>query len=252
MNGLYSGGMSIPISIYGSCVSRDIIRVTAGKFKSKEYVARQSWISALSLPQEAPEGIKLTGFRLKSLIGDIESNALPRLASAAATSKALVIDIASDRHGVWNLGNGSYLSNLATMKRQKILKDFPDAQQVIFGTPEHLELFNRAVAEGKQKLEESGFFSKATVLKIPFTEKTVNGESIDIGTEKNPGEICASYVPYYEVFDRNGFHFLPDLPEEMAVSTPDHAWGMGINHFVDDAYHWWGSEIEKFIESRAD
>lgn len=241
--------MSIPISIYGSCVSRDIIRVTGDKFKSREYVARQSWISALSLPQKAPEGIKLTGFRLKSLIGDIESNGMTRLTASAESSKALVIDLASDRHGVWDLGNGSFLSNLATMKRQKILKGYPEAQLVSFGSPEHLELFNNAVAEGKRKLEVAELFSKSTVLKIPFTDKGVDGQDVDLGTGKNPIDIRRSYAPYYEIFEDHGFHFLPELPEEFAVSTPDHAWGMGINHFVDEAYHWWGDEIIKFINA---
>lgn len=249
MNSLYSGSMSIPISIYGSCVSRDIIRVTETKYRSKEYVARQSWISALSLPQTAPEGINLTGFRLKSLIGDIESNGMPRLTAAAKSSRALVIDIASDRHGVWDLGNGSFLSNLATMKRQKILKAYPEARLVSWGTSEHLALFSEAVVRGQQLLEEAGFFSKATVLKIPFTDRTIDGEFIDFGSERHPSEIRESYLPYYDVFRTSGFHFLPDLPSEMAISTSDHAWGKGINHFVDDAYHWWGDEIEKFIGS---
>lgn len=246
---LYSGHMPIPISIYGSCVSRDIIRVTENKFQSKEYVARQCWISALSEPQPVPEGIKLKGFRLKSLVGDIESNGFPRLMAVATTSKALVIDIASDRHGVWDLGNGSYLSNLATMKRQKILKGYPNARLVSFGTSEHMSLFNNAVAEGAGKLKESGLFSKSTVLKIPFTNMGVGGESIDLKGEKDPSEIRESYKPYFDILGRNGFHFLPDLPEELAVSTPNHAWGMGINHFIDEAYLWWSIEIEKFINS---
>ena len=64
-------------------------------------MARQSWISALTF-LTSTEGINLTGFRLKSLIGDIESNGMPRLTAAAKSSRALVIDIASDRHGVWD------------------------------------------------------------------------------------------------------------------------------------------------------
>lgn len=245
----YSVGMAIPISIYGSCVSRDIIRVTENKFKSKEYVARQCWISAVSLPQPIPDGINLTGFRLKSLVGDIESNAFPRLQNSAKQSKAVVIDVASDRHGVWDLGNGGYLSNLATMKKQKVLNDFPDSRLITWGSAEHLELFNRAVAEGKEALLKCGFFQKATVLKVPFTDKTEAGEVLDSGSGMNPLQIRASYSPYYEIFERYGFNFLPDLPEELAVSTEEHAWGKGINHFVDAAYDWWGDEIERFIVS---
>ncbi|MGO3877177.1 MAG: DUF6270 domain-containing protein [Corynebacterium sp.] len=241
--------MAIPISIYGSCVSRDIIRVTGDKFKSNEYVARQCWISAVSLPQPAPEGINLTGFRLKSLIGDIESNALPRLTASAEKSKALVIDLASDRHGVWDLGNGSFLSNLATMKKQKVLRGYPDSRLIKFGSDEHLDLFDKAVSQVKTELEASGLFSKTTVLKIPFTDHDVDGNVLDFGSEGSPGEIQESYEPYFEIFRKNEFHFLPDLPEEYAVSTDDHAWGKGINHFVDEAYHWWGSEIENFINS---
>lgn len=241
--------MAIPISIYGSCVSRDIIRVTEDKFKSKEYVARQCWISAVSLPQPVPDGINLTGFRLKSLVGDIESNAFPRLQNSAKQSKALVIDIASDRHGVWDLGNGGYLSNLATMKKQKVLKEFPDSRLITWGSSEHLDLFSEAVAKGKEELLKCGFFKKATVLKIPFTGRSDDGEELDSGSECASLQIRASYSPYYEILKKNGFHFLPDLPEEFAVSTEEHAWGKGINHFVDAAYGWWGAEIEKFIDS---
>lgn len=241
--------MAIPISIYGSCVSRDIIRVTEDKYKSKEYVARQCWISAVSRPQPVPEGINLTGFRLKSLVGDIESNAVPRLQNSAKQSKALVIDIASDRHGVWDLGNGGYLSNLATMKKQKILKGYPDSRLITWGSSEHLDLFDEAVAKVKAEFLKCGFFQKATILKIPFTDTAEDGAELGSGTEVSPSQIRESYIPYYEIFKENGFHFLPDLPEELAVSTEDHAWGKGINHFVDDAYHWWGSEIEKFIDS---
>ncbi|APT82181.1 hypothetical protein CAMM_04355 [Corynebacterium ammoniagenes DSM 20306] len=230
-------------------MTRDIVRVTGDKFKCEEYVARQSWISALSHPQKVPAGINLTGFRLKSLIGDIESNGFTRLKAAAKSSAALVIDLASDRHGVWDLENGSFLSNLASLKKQKVLRRFPNARLVSFGSTEHLALFSHAVERGKQELEEAGLFSRSLILKIPFTSLSIDGERIETKRGPTPRQIRAAYEPYYQIFKQNGFRFLPNLPDELAVSTPEHDWGPGINHFVDEAYYWWGSEIEKFVSS---
>lgn len=241
--------MAIPISIYGSCVARDIVRVTGDKFRCTEYVARQSWISALSSPQKIPAGITLTGFRLKSLVGDFESNAFPRLVASADTSEALVIDLASDRHGVWDLENGSYLSNLASLKKQKILNRYPNARLVPFGSTEHLMLFTDAVERGTQELVSAGLFSKSVVLRIPFTNMRVDGESIETKHEMAPERIRKTYEPYYQIFEEYGFNFLPHLPDEFALSTLEHTWGVGINHFVDEAYYWWGAEIEKFVSS---
>lgn len=84
------------------------------------YAARQSWVSAASPPLAKPENIQLGPFSTRSLIGDFTSNVPMLLRELGKKSDVILIDIATDRHGVYPVGN-SFISNTSELKRSNLL-----------------------------------------------------------------------------------------------------------------------------------
>lgn len=231
--------------IYGSCVSRDIARITEPRFEVTRYIARQSWVSAFTGPLADPGPTELTSaFQQRSLVGDFTSNAFDLIAEAAPQSDLVLLDIDCELRGVFPL-DGGYVSNTPELARSGALQSRDPGPLLKFGAAEHLELFVRAAEQLRNLLAEAGAMDRTVVVRFPFTDESTTGDSVPLLAGRSGAEWNAAYLPYYQLIEDMGFS-VSSLPTELGVSTPDHQWGIQQEHYVDDAYRWWADEVAPF------
>lgn len=152
----------------------------------------------------------------------------------------VIIDIASDRHGVMRVGRG-FVSRTPDHLRAFDGLYEGGGEVLPFGSEEHFDLFAAATRRAAEALRSEGTLGRAIVLAFPFTDRLDTGDPIP--RERTAvGALNALYEPYYEAFARHGFHVLR-LPDSLAVSTADQAWGAGVDHFADPAYRWWAERL---------
>lgn len=228
--------------IYGSCVSRDIVRIAEPRFAVTRYVARQSWVSASTAPLPDPGPTDLTSpFQQRSLTGDFTSNAFEVISEAAPESDLILLDIDCELRGVFPLDSG-YVSYTPELSRSGALESRNPGPLLRFGTEEHLELFTIAARKLRNVLATAGALDRTVVVRFPFTDESTTGEDVPLLAGKSGAEWNAAYVPYYELIEGMGFK-TSTLPEPLGISTPDHLWGIQQEHYIDDAYRWWADDV---------
>lgn len=237
--------------IYGSCVSRDIVRVTSGRFGVVHYVARQSWISAAGSSLPYPRNVELSNFSARSLRGDFASNLNYLLRKDGPRSDVIVMDLASDRHGVYPV-DGGYVSNTGELKRSGVLKSLDHGELIEFGSREHRRLFRSAAGKIKRVLESRGLFGRVLVLYVPFAGVAREvGAEVPLARGLTAPEVNREYRYYYKVLESLGFTLTPEPPASMVVTTNEHKWGIAQDHYVDELYLWWAGRIDEFAAERA-
>lgn len=231
--------------IYGSCVARDIVRIIPGRFGLIHYAARQSWVSAASKPLKRPQNIDLGAFSTRSIIGDFLSNVPATIRKFGDKADVILIDIASDRHGVYPVGD-SYISNTGELRRSNLLRTIEHGPLVKFGTPQHKRLFKLAVTKIKRILLSAGVFDRVLVLNVQFAGTSNDGTPMPLARGMTSTEVNSVYAYYYQVFEDCGFRVLPEPPTELQIGNSDHKWGLQQDHFIDLMYHWWADRIDEF------
>lgn len=216
--------MQTRLMIYGSCVTRDIVRITGNRFKLTDYIARQNLISAFSDPVPVPEDWGITSaFQIRSLESDFLSDAPTRIKEHASETDVLLWDIGSERHGVYATSSGEFISATPTQRSSPGVKQIEKLRWVPFGTDEHLRLFEGAAREFRRVLESTGLFSRTHVVRFDFTDDLIEGGNLN--RAKSAAEQNAVHAPYYECLASLGFNLLPSLPNKLCVTTDSHAWG---------------------------
>ena len=228
--------------IFGSCVSRDIVRITEPRFAVTRYIARQSWVSASTAPLADPGPTDLTSpFQQRSLAGDFTSNAFDLIAEAAPESDLILLDIDCELRGVFPLDSG-YVSYTPELSRSGALESRNPGPLLRFGTAEHLELFTIAARKLRDVLSTAGALDRTVVVRFPFTDESTTGEEVPLLAGKSGAEWNAAYAPYYELIEDMGF-IVSTLPTQLGIATPDHQWGIQQEHYIDDAYRWWADDV---------
>lgn len=235
---------TVPIKtlIYGSCVSRDIVRITEPRFSVTRYIARQSWVSAFTGPLADPGPTALTSaFQQRSLVGDFTSNAPQLIAEAAPQSDLVLLDIDCELRGVFPL-DGGYVSYTPELTRSGALEAREPGPLLRLGTPQHLELFADATLKLRDVLTRAGALDRTVVLQFPFTDESTTGEAVPLLAGRTGAEWNTAYEPYYELIREAGFA-MSTLPAALGISTPAHQWGIQQEHYIDDAYQWWAEDL---------
>lgn len=211
----------------------------------RNYVARQGWVSAASKPLKRPQNVELGAFSTRSIIGDFQSNIPAIIRKFGDKADVILIDIASDRHGVYPVGD-SFISNTGELRRSKLLRTLDHGPLVEFGTPEHQRLFKLAVAKVKRTLVSAGVFDRVLVLNVQFAGKSNDGTPMPLARGMTSTEVNSKYEYYYQVFEHYGFRVVPEPPAELQIANSDHKWGLQQDHFIDPLYHWWADRIDEF------
>lgn len=109
--------------IWGSCVSRDIPRVT-GAFDVSHYVGRQSIISGFNEPTGItppfPNDLS-SRFKTRSLSNDLRSMGPSLLEKYADSTDLVLFDLATERRGIFQIGERKFISNTVELKQSGLL-----------------------------------------------------------------------------------------------------------------------------------
>lgn len=229
--------------IYGSCVSRDVVRLFPERYDLKYYIARQSWVSSNSAPARNPGATPLgEGFQQRSLVGDFLSNANGLVQKYGSESELILVDIASDRRGVYEIGEDQFVSFTGELGRSQLLSKFPNRKFIGFGTSRHFGLFQHAAESLKHSLQSIDSWDSTLILKFKFTDSSDNGSVVPTVLDTQSEQWNVLYARYYAFLEHLGFNFV-SLPDDLAISSANHNWGIGQDHFIDEAYEWWNENI---------
>ncbi|MEE2568483.1 DUF6270 domain-containing protein [Pseudarthrobacter sp. J64] len=228
--------------VYGSCVSRDLVRLFDKDLTCLEYIARQGWISAASSPEVPLDGTLLTSpFQQRMVDGDFASDALTALAQALPDADLVLMDIIDDRFGVYPLGD-SFITPSAEFGASGLRRSLELGQHIPFGSDQHFELWCQAAQKVRECIGDYSW--KTFLLAAPFTEFSVDGSAIPPALERPSSLWNEQYRRYYRFAHKLGFNVLT-LPDAFAVSTPHHTWGIAPFHYLESSYRWWLEEIKK-------
>lgn len=236
------------IFIYGSCVSRDSYNLVKERHSLSGYVARQSFISATSKPTALLPGTDMESkFQNRMLMGDINSNALTIMRSKASEIDLLVIDLTDERLGVHKLPDGSCVTRsteLVTSRRLLGLETPPGL--IRFGTERHEIFWKRSASIIMRRLSEMNLLSNTLVMNTPWALQTLDSPGFSakaIQEAKNARFWLSRYAQHCQSLGVA----VVTLPEELALATNDHRWGLAPYHYSSDAYKWmveqWDSRL---------
>lgn len=233
------------IFIYGGCVTRDAFEHLEGH-TLLAYVARQSLISAASAGTKIlGTGAMASAFQNRSLDGDIQSSLYPTLRRRAAEADLVLMDLLSERLGVFSLADGTYVTNSRELRASGRLGDLKP-KATAFGTDRHFGLWQRAVSRLIRNLADAELTSKVLVIETPWAERTDTGEHVTPFRGIPAAEANEMYLRYYAHLRELGLR-TARLPDELAVSSLTHKWGPDPYHYIDPAYHWMREQINEAI-----
>ncbi|GAB3595883.1 hypothetical protein CFAEC_05160 [Corynebacterium faecale] len=241
--------MPTNLFIYGSCVSRDIVRVTQNRFRVSQYVARQTFASSFAPPLPMPEDLPGLdhNFDKRSVMGDISSNLGSAVRRWAPDSDAIIIDIATEHWGVVPIEGTTYLTHSSELKKSGYLNTIRHGTRIEMGTPRHFRLFEIGARKLQRQLSKLGIIESTLVLKTPFATHTTLGKEVPLSKGRKASEWEDIQAPYYELLNSLGFAVTPSPPSELVLSSDSHRWGPALYHFVDDLYFWWADHIDEFV-----
>ncbi len=216
------------VAIYGSCVSRDVLRVHPVA-PVAAYAARSSWVSALTPPVAEPDAdIGLASdFQARMVRDDFASTA----PAALDAGDALLLDLTDERFGVIEYGGGFITPS--NEFRRSAWNDVVVGRRIPFASDEHVALFRELAPRMKERLRGR----RAWVLRARFADVTDTGESVRRSDGRSGDQWQVAFAPYFAVLEELGLPIL-DVPDELAVASKDHLWGAAAMHYADPFYAW--------------
>lgn len=244
------------ISIFGSCVSRDILEyASSGSFALKTYIARQSILSATSnqINDIADEDILLESqFQKRMVLADLRKNAFDTLKNDG--SKYLLIDLIDERFPL-ALINGSICtaSNEFVCGLPEKRKLYPQAKKRLVKDTLYLE--KRAMDERIDhfcKLLSEIYPADHIVLhRAKMVDRYIakNGEIVDFSKAylKNNLEVNTILEHMYCRIEKciPGIRIIDEMQGTFA--TESHKWGLSPMHYEEGYYHRVLNKLLSFI-----
>ena len=228
---------SIPsLYIYGSCVSRDMCRLMPERVVSRQYIARQSWISAFSAPTRIPATAfgRTSPFQQRMVELDLASGAPADIAAVAPDATGVLLDLIDERHGVFPTATG-YATNSFEMIGSAWRKDLIRGELIAFGSEAHMGLWRKAAVKMRDLLDDEGLFGRTSVVRANYATHTDDGRYLGERRGRPVEEWDSVFEPYYAELERLGFKVLHVSPD-LAVTKSDHAWGAEPFHYIDEYY----------------
>ncbi|MGP5013549.1 DUF6270 domain-containing protein [Glutamicibacter ardleyensis] len=226
--------------IYGSCVSRDLVRIDSERFAPGHYTARQSWISGVSLPSRPPEIKLASAFQKRMVEDDYRSSARTIMTSTRPSrSDLIILDLIDERVGVFENDEG-HITYSNELKKSKAISEDQLNELIAFGSDHHFNLWAEAASELRELL--APHISKVRLIAAKFAETMVDGSRLKPFRDIEAQDWNRLYERYYAYADNLGFSLIEHDPK-FAISTSDHKWGATPFHYVDEAYLDFGTKI---------
>lgn len=226
------------VTIYGSCVSRDIFNFPNQELRMRAYFARSSFISAASSPSQLPalKSLLSSPFQQRMLEQDMTSRVLPQLRSLS--DQIYLVDLIDERGGVLELEDGGFVTDLSELRHSGWRKLVRSVKKHSLGEETHLELFRDSI---KPVLEVIGG-SKTVVIKSNFAEFTDQGEPVPDYGGASSAKWNELYEPYFTLLRESGLQVL-DAPDELCIADSKHQWGVAPYHYVPEFYRWVSDQL---------
>ena len=242
--------MSSEILVYGGCVSRDLFGVMAPNEKPKNYVARQSLISAATLPINVPEINLSSSFQKRMVVSDFRSELFSMFADSPHCTDLVLMDLLGERLGVLELKGGRFLTHSNELVRSGAKDIIGEHRLIKFGTEEHLSIWKIAAIQLHKNLLQNGLVEKTVVLNTPFADFDENHSPLRKHMGKNSDQWADSYAPYYEFLRTMGITVF-DMKDEFAVGSSNHKWGPAPYHYIEEAYNFWAGNIDSYLSGHS-
>ncbi|MGP5032341.1 DUF6270 domain-containing protein [Glutamicibacter arilaitensis] len=237
--------------IYGGCVSRDTYELVKNEHFLSCYVARQSLISANSLPESRinTKGTS-TNFNSRMVVGDINSSLFPSIRENASEADIFLFDILSERLGVYRLQGGRYITDSVELSKSKLLNDFKYARaKVNFGTDQHFSLWKLAIKALKDTLIDCSLFSNSIYIETIWTDRSYQGKVVPKFRNWDAKYANALYEPYFSYLRELGFKSVkPAL--DISLSDEDHKWGSSPYHYQQEYYQDVLAQVFKLVSEQ--
>ena len=239
------------IFIYGSCVSRDAFELMKPEHKLLAYVARQSLISATSRPTSLLAGPDLESeFQHRMVKGDLESNLYRLLQEHHQSIDVVLMDLTDERLGVMKLPDSTFITRSTELMKSGLMGQLETVPGTIhMGADRHFMFWSRSAQRFAALLEALGLLGKTLVLNTPWATVSTDGRPVHRYRDYDTVEMSGHLERYARYLEGLGFGVV-DMPAELAVTTPDHKWGLEPFHYSDPAYEWIKIQVDHALSSR--
>ncbi|MGP5680428.1 DUF6270 domain-containing protein [Glutamicibacter arilaitensis] len=242
--------MSSEILVYGGCVSRDLFSVMCPNDKPKNYLARQSLISAATLPVDVPTINLTSSFQKRMVVSDFRSSLFSMFFDSPYCTDLVLMDLLGERLGVLELEGGRYLTHSNELVRSGAKEMLGEYRLIKFGSEEHLSIWKIAAVQFYKVLLQNGLVEKTVILKTPFADFDEKQNPIKKHMNKDCQQWAENYEPYYDFLRTIGITIL-EINDELAVGSNDHKWGPAPYHYIEEAYNSWASNIDNYLKNRS-
>lgn len=236
------------IAILGSCVSRDLLRVSlSDEAECPLYIARQSIISFGSrVSENKPEQPEFPhNFQLASYRSDIAGSGLLQVTRLPVVD-VLLIDMVDERHGVYVSPLGEVMTRSIDGISTGVYDGLTNWEHKPFGSPEHLEAFSAKAVDLRDELKKAGLFEKTVVILTPWATHLTTGEETPLSMGKSAAWANSVLPAYEQVYEDLGFNTIRPDPVTV-VGDPHHQWGAAAFHYVQAFYDSLAEQIRPFM-----
>lgn len=242
------------VLVAGSCVARDTVEAMRGEVDLLAYVARQSWISAVSPTTALLRPTLASPFQQRMVDSDLGSGLGDVLRSHADDVDLLLIDLTDERLGVLDLPDGSSVTWSQELRESGAVDDAVDVgalagfpQVLEFGTQAHRARFASAADTIVALLEELDLVQRTLQLHTPWAPRTSAGEPVR-GYMGRPSTTWNPVVAEYAGMLASRGVATVELPADLALNSPAHRWGTAPYHYTDEAYAFLTEHIRRRLE----
>lgn len=235
------------IFIYGGCVTRDTFERMKDRHTLKEYVARQSLLSAASKSTTLDARSTLTSaFQSRTVDADLRSSLFQSMRRHADDTDLMLVDFLSDRLGAFRMEDGSYITRSAELERSGRLGG-RRPPFVKFGSDRHFVLWKNAFAKFIRTAEISGLLPKIVVLEATWAAFLESGDKTPMFRDFDANKGNEQYERYYSHVRAHGLKTVR-IPDSLAVGSNQHKWGPAPYHYVDETYSWLIGQFESSLQ----
>lgn len=230
--------------IFGSCVSRDTLSHLG--WTAAEYVARQSFISAVAGPASITEPWHLdSAFQSRSLRGDLEGNAFKALDHVSQDIDVALIDLTDERLGVFDVAGGGTLTHSWELESSGLLESAATRlRKVEFGSQEHFDRWRSAADHVVERFVGRGV--PIIVVAPDWAERTVRS-SDELFYRGRPVKeynwLFERYVAHLEGMEYPSLRVVR-LSREVVRASEDNRWGLAPYHYSLATYQLLAERIE--------
>ncbi|WP_284384270.1 DUF6270 domain-containing protein [Pseudomonas putida] len=230
------------LTIYGSCVSRDIFNLEESQsFKLTDYFARSSMASLCSSSYENEEALGRipSAFRRRMVAYDFSKQILTQ-PEAFENADIILIDLIDERFDLVALPSGHIITSSNELAESGLLTDssVKGFQLIKPGSPERRDLWIQGMHKFLAVLEQHNKLGRLVVNKVYWASRFENASDTNFpvplaAIEKANQELDWMYNELEKKLHKHQFlHF----PPQLLTSDEHHHWGVSPFHYCAQYY----------------